>query len=154
MREDTCDDTADWQVFQKWYNVTMTQEEAVSHWQKRAQAELKAARTLLESKQADLYGEVLFHCHLALELALKSEYIREKDTAAPYTHDLNELASSLKNEWDAREQDVFEEITEAGILSRYGDEEWYRVNATKERAEDFLRKTERLLSMILQYEKK
>ena len=77
----------------------MTQDEAVSHWQNRARAELKAARALIEMQDADLYGEVLFHCHLAIELGLKSQYIHEKDAAAPYTHDLNELANSLQNEW-------------------------------------------------------
>jgi hypothetical protein len=47
----------------------MTQDEAVAHWQKRANAELKGAKVLFEKKDADLYGEVLFHCHLALGIA-------------------------------------------------------------------------------------
>ena len=126
----------------------MTQDEAATHWQQRARSELKAARVLFDMGDRDLYGEVLFHCHLALELALKSRYIREKDSAAPYTHDLNELAGSLRSVWTPGEQHVFENITGMGILSRYGDEEWYASNATKEKASECLQKAEELISKI------
>lgn len=127
----------------------MTQEEAVSHWQNRARAEIKAAQVLFEKQDPDLYGEVLFHCHLALELALKAAYIREKDTAAPFTHDLGELAGKLKISWEAHEQEDFNEITDLGILSRYGDQEWHASHATKTKTDVCLRKTEQLLSKLL-----
>ncbi len=103
----------------------MTQDEAATHWQKRAHAELKAARILFEKEELDVYGEVLFHCHLALELALKAAFIRKEDTAAPFTHDLNELADAMQIIRTQDERDEFEEITECAILSRYGDEAWH-----------------------------
>ncbi len=126
----------------------MTQEEAVSHWQKRSSAELKAARILFEQGDSELYGEVLFHCHLALELGLKAEYILQKDTAAPFTHDLNELANALKSNRRQEEKEGLEEITKFAILSRYGDEEWFASSATAENAGKWLQKTEKILSAL------
>lgn len=126
----------------------MTQDEAASHWQQRARSELKGARILFEQGDAELYGEVLFHCHLALELALKAKYILEKDTAAPFTHDLNELADALQKSRKQDERDDFEEITDFAILSRYGDEQWLSANATATNAEKWLQKTEKILSTL------
>ena len=126
----------------------MTQNDAVTHWQKRAASELKAARILFETKESDMYGEVLFHCHLALELALKAQYIVEKDTAAPFTHDLNELADTLEGDRDQDERGAFEEITNFAILSRYGDEKWFASKATKLNAKKWLEKTEQILSTL------
>ena len=103
------------------YSCEMTQAEAADHWKERAHSEVKAARTLFEKGESDLYGEVLFHCHLALELALKAQYILQKDAAAPFTHDLWELAKTLETKWSEDEREDFEATTEMGILSRYGD---------------------------------
>ena len=127
----------------------MTQDEAATHWQHRARSELKAARILFEKGEPDVYGEVLFHCHLALELALKAALIREKDTAAPFTHDLNELADALKATRTQDERDAFEEITDCAILSRYGDEAWHASKATQENAQKWLQKTEKFLATLL-----
>ena len=127
----------------------MTQEEAISHLQKRALAELKGAKILFEKHEADLYGEVLFHCHLALELALKARYIVEKDAAAPFTHDLGQLANELQMIWKPEEQEDFDEITDLAILSRYGDGEWYTTHATKEKTDACLQKTQAFLSKLL-----
>lgn len=126
----------------------MTQNEAATHWQKRAHAELKGAKALFEKHDSDLYGEVLFHCHLALELALKSQYILEKDAAAPFTHDLGELAKNLQTVWDVHERENLDTITEAGILSRYGDAQWFATHATKEKTGECLQNTEQLLTKI------
>lgn len=101
----------------------MTQDDAVSHWQHRAHSELKAARTLCEKGDDNLCGAVLFHCHLAL----KAEYIRKNDEAAPFSHDINELANAIRD----------------------GDEEWFDNNATRERAREWLKKSESFISVIL-----
>ena len=127
----------------------MTQDEAVSHWRKRAYAELKAAQTLFEKKDPDLYGEVLFNCHLAIELALKAEYIRRHNIAAPFTHNLGELASSLKKSWTDEERSTFDQLSEFAVLARYGDERWFVEHATREAAAHWLKKTESFLSEVL-----
>jgi len=126
----------------------MNRQEAVTHLQKRARCELKAARILFEKNEQDVYGEVLFHCHLAIKLALKAAYILEKDTAAPFTHDLGELAGDLKIEWTPDEQESFDEITDFGAFSRYGDEHWFTSSATKQNAEQCLEKATQFLSML------
>lgn len=127
----------------------MTQEEAVAHWQKRARAELTAAHILFEKGEPDVYGEVLFHCHLALELAMKAAYIREKDMAAPFTHNLSELASFFPGVAWQNERDAFDQITEYAVLARYGDPQWFVQHATKKNAARWLEKTEKFLSEIL-----
>lgn len=130
------------------YTANVTQDEAATHWHQRALAELKVAKFLFEKQDLDLYGDVLFHCHLALELALKAQYIREKDAAAPFTHDLGELAKALGEIWNVQEREDFDEITDVGILSRYGDAQWYATHATKEKTAGCLRKTEQLFSKL------
>lgn len=127
----------------------MTQDEAVFHWQQRARSELKAAQILFEKQDSDLYGEVLFHCHLALELALKAQHIIEKDSAAPFTHDLGELANELQIVWQTQELEDLDEITDLAILSRYGDKQWHDTHATKENTSKYLLKTEYLLSKLI-----
>ena len=128
----------------------MTQGEAVSHWQKRAKAELEAARLLFANGNENLCGAVLFHCHLALELVLKAEYIKRHDTAAPFSHDLNELAYAVKENWREQEKIAFEKLTEFAVLARYGDEEWFEKNATRDRAGNWLQKTEEFILSALQ----
>lgn len=132
------------------YTGTMTQQEAIAHWRKRAHAELDAARLLFEKGTINLCGAVLFHCHLALELALKAEYIRTHDDAAPFSHDINELANAVREGWHKQEKIAFEQLTEFAVLARYGDEEWYDKNATREKAGAWLKRTEVFLSTILQ----
>ena len=129
---------------------SMTQEKAVSHWQKRSRAELKTARVIFEQNDPELYGEVLFHCHLALELALKAKYIGKYHAPAPYSHDLNELAAALEESWSGKERIAFEELTDYAILARYGDEQWFTSHATKEKAKEWLQKTQQFLSKIQQ----
>ena len=124
----------------------MTQEEAVSHWQKRAAAELKAAHALFEQKDPELYGEVLFHCHLALELALKAQYIKEHEKAAPFTHSLGKLAEALDETWSENDRIDFDVLTDHAILARYGGEQWHSQHATKENAEKWLGKVEKFLT--------
>ncbi len=128
----------------------MTQNEAVAHWESRARAEMRVARVLFEKDDPEFYGQVLFHCHLALELALKAAYIRAHDEAAPFTHDINELAQLVKESWSQKESLAFEELTEFAVLARYGDEEWFETNATRGKAAEWLKKTEEFVSTILQ----
>ncbi len=126
----------------------MMQDEAVAHWQQRAKAEWKVAKNLFEMQDRDVYAEVLFHCHLALELALKARYISQEDEAAPFTHSLSDIASYLKDAWLENEQDAFDQLSEYAILARYGDNKWFAENATRQNAAVWLEKTRQLLSKI------
>lgn len=126
----------------------MTQDEAASHWKKRSLAELEAAQLLFEKGNKNLCGAVLFHCHLALELALKAEYIRQHDNAAPFSHDISELANAVREGWHKQEKIAFEKLTEFAVLARYGDEEWFERNATEDKAGEWLKKTKEFISTI------
>lgn len=126
----------------------MTQDQAATHWQQRARSELKAARILFEEGEDDLHGEVIFHCHLALELALKARYIKEHDAAAPFTHKLAEIAHLLEEEWSERDYSDFDELSDSAVLARYGDVTWQEQYATKARAEMWLEKVGRFISRI------
>lgn len=130
------------------YNLLVTQHEAFSHWHNRALSELKAAEILFQNDD-QLHGQVLFHCRLTIELALKAAYIQAKDKRAPFTHDINELASLLKDSWTEEEKDAFDELSAFAILARYGDEEWFEENATKENAEVWLSKTKDFVHTLL-----
>ncbi len=109
---------------------------------------MKAARILFEKGENDVYGEVIFHCHLAVELAFKAQYIQERDEAAPFTHNLGELAHMLDHAWSENDQKDFDRLNDHAVLSRYGDCEWYIRNATKENAAMWLKKAEKFLSQI------
>jgi HEPN domain-containing protein len=126
----------------------VTQNEAATHWQQRARSELKAARILFEKEEADLYGEVIFHCHLALELALKAKYIQEHNEAAPFTHNLGELAQTLDEKWSESDHDDFDQLSDSAVFARYGDAEWHTQHATKEKAQMWLRKVEAFLTKL------
>lgn len=114
---------------------------------------MKAARILFEKEEPDVYGEVLFHCHLAIELALKARYIDQKDGAAPFTHSLSDIASYLDDPSLENEQDAFDQLSEYAILARYADEAWFAKHATKKNAASWLQKTEQIFSKIF-HEKK
>ncbi|MBU0459140.1 HEPN domain-containing protein [Patescibacteria group bacterium] len=126
----------------------MTMDEAVNHWQRRSRSELKAACILFEKQEPEVYGEVIFHCHLASELALKAKYIQENDTAAPFTHNLSELAKLLDEQWTESDYMNFDQLSDNAVLARYGDEEWHENYATKEKAMIWLEKTEEFLKKI------
>ena len=126
----------------------MTQDEAATHWQQRARSELKVARILFEKGEPDVYGEVIFHCHLALELALKAKYIQEHNAAAPFTHNLGELAQTLDEKWSESDRKDFDQLSDNAVLARYGDEEWHTRHATKEKARMWLEKVGSFLTKI------
>lgn len=130
------------------YNTDMTQKETVAHWRKRSQAEWKTAKNLFEMHDPDVHAEVLFHCHLAIELALKAQYISQKNDAAPLTHSLSDIASYLRESWLEDEQDALDQLSEYAILARYGDDKWFIKHATKQNAALWLEKTRQLLSKI------
>jgi HEPN domain-containing protein len=126
----------------------MTQGEASAHLRNRASIELKTAGVLLGSEQSDVYAAVLFHCHLSIELALKSCYVEQHDTAPPFTHNINELVSHVRGKWSTEEQDAFDKLSSFCILARYGDEDWFEKQATKENAKSWFKETEKFLTLI------
>lgn len=130
------------------YTDSMTQSEASDHLRERAYAEFNVAKNLFDSNNETMYPAALFHCHLSLELGIKSCFIERYDRAAPFTHDINELASQIRDGWTKEQEDAFDRLSEFAVLARYGDEEWMEKEATKENVKKWLNDTEAFLTII------
>ena len=124
----------------------MTQQESIRHWQQGARDSLRAAELLYDDKK---YSLTLFHCHLAIEKALKALYITEHDGAAPYIHNLIDLTHSLSREFTNEQHRFLRELTRFAVDARYNDPVWAETQATPEVVEKWLEQTQSLLSILL-----
>ena len=102
----------------------------------------------MQNKREDFRAGALFHCGLSLELALKAKYIEENEKSAPYTHDLAELASLLREKWTEEQLTAFEDLSEFAVLCRYGDEQWLEEKATQENVNKWIEQVEHFLSLL------
>jgi HEPN domain-containing protein len=125
----------------------MTQQEAVRHWQEGARKALRAAKVLHEDGNDE---SALFHCHLAVEKALKAAWIAQRDTEEPpHTHDLVALAKALeKQPWTEEDLEVLETLTRFVIDARYADPTWAVEYATKENTERWIEQGRRFISFL------
>ena len=124
----------------------MTQQDAIEHWKKGAEAALKMAHHAYDDGEYEL---VLFHCHLAVEKALKTLHLREHGEAAPTTHDLPYLAGLLHQSFDAANQELFRGLNKFAVAARYSDPFWAKDFATEEQARLWLEQTSVLLPAML-----
>jgi HEPN domain-containing protein len=120
----------------------VTQQDAVEHWKKGAYASLKMAHHAYDDGEYEL---VLFHCHLAVEKALKTLHLSEYGETAPATHDLPYLAGLLKQSFSATNQELFHGLNKFAVAARYSDPFWAKDFATKEHAQSWLEQTSALL---------
>jgi HEPN domain-containing protein len=63
----------------------------------------------------------LFHCHLALEKALKALYMEQKKEIAPFTHNLGSLALRIDLDLDTEEKEFLDVLTPQSVEGRYDD---------------------------------
>ena len=98
--------------------------------------------------QEKSYALALFHCQLAVEKALKAEYISEKDSDPPLTHDLLRIADNLNRNWSEEEKNLLDDLSGYAIAGRYDDIEWSINKATRENAEYWLEKSRQLISSL------
>lgn len=124
----------------------MTGQEVIAHWRKGARSALKMARLALDAEE---YEPALFHCHLAIEKALKAVYMEQHGEDHPYTHDLRHLATLIRHSLHAEDMEVLQEMAEFVTDARYSDPYWAAEEATKKNAGKWIRKTEHILSMLL-----
>lgn len=126
----------------------MTKEESFKHWQQRAWSELDIARSLLNQQRDDFCAGALFHCSLSLELALKARYIEKFGKSAPFTHDLVELATLLKEHWNEEQLTALEHLSEYAVLTRYADNRWLEEQATPLNAQKWINEVETFLNNL------
>ncbi|MDD5055761.1 MAG: HEPN domain-containing protein [Candidatus Peribacteraceae bacterium] len=123
----------------------MTKAETVAHWKRGAHASLKMAT--LAHKESE-YALALFHCHLAVEKALKAVFILEKADNPPPTHDLLALAARLERSWSNQEEEVLAELTEYAVTARYDDISWAKLEATEKNSKFWIGQAKKLLSLL------
>lgn len=128
------------------YTELMTQQDAVEHWRKGAYAALKMAHHAFDDGECEL---VLFHCHLAVEKALKTLHLRERGEAAPTTHDLPYLAGLLSQSFSPANRELFRGLNKFAVAARYSDPFWAKDFATEGQARLWLDQTSALLPTML-----
>lgn len=94
----------------------MTQTDVAEAWKKGALEALDSSDKLFEFKKFD---HSLFMLHLAIEKALKATYIKLKNEAAPYTHNLVRLAEKAGIDVDEQTQKDLVEISGFNVAGRY-----------------------------------
>jgi HEPN domain-containing protein len=106
---------------------------------------LKSAELLRAGGQ---YASALFHCHLAVEKALKSLYMERHRKDAPLTHDLLQIALRVKDEWTEEEKKLFADLTEYSVAARYDDPFWAEREATNENVRMWLERIDKIFSTL------
>jgi HEPN domain-containing protein len=124
----------------------MTETEVIAHWRKGARDELASARLLCDGGQ---YPGALFHCHLAVEKALKARFMEQHRREAPLTHDLAQIALQLDRTWTEAEKQLLADLTGYAIAARYDDPLWARREATAGTVAARIRQVEALLLSLL-----
>lgn len=124
----------------------MTRKQVVAHWRKGTKQALRLAKLAHKDHS---YALALFHCHLAVEKALKSQFIAEKRRTPPYTHDLLDIARALQHSWTVAEQELFDTLSDFAILARYGDQVWERRHANKPTSERWIKRSQEFISHLL-----
>lgn len=127
------------------YTRSMTEKDIIAHWREGARQELKSAHILCKEGQ---YAGALFHCHLAVEKALKAQYMHERREAAPLTHDLLQVALQLTHTWGQGDKEILADLTAFAVKARYDDPYWAESEATAENVHQWITQVERLISTI------
>ncbi len=123
----------------------MTRDETIAHWRNGANDSLEVARLAHAARK---YALTLFHCHLAVEKALKAAYVEERDEAPPPTHHLLRLASQLQQPWTEEYEWALNDLTRFAVAARYDDPGWAEREATEQSAAAWIARTEQLLPLI------
>lgn len=124
----------------------MTQKQIVEHWKKGAIDSLEVAVMCVE---ANKYEHALFNSHLAVEKALKSLYILEKDEAPPYTHDLCDIVQQLSVNLPDDKLDNLREMSRLSVRARYADHKWSAEQATESNAKYWVDQASYLINLLL-----
>lgn len=124
----------------------MSLENIVEHWQKGARDSLETAEWNYSSGKYEL---ALFHCHLAVEKALKAEYLKESKGEPEKTHDVFKLAMQLGREWSDTQKEQLEELRTFSTEARYSEPNWAQECANEETVKKWLGIASEFLSQLL-----
>ena len=121
----------------------MTTKDVIAHWRKGAQDALEAASLLEKDGKHEL---ALFHCHLAVEKALKASVMELTAKPHPKVHNLGRLAVLLRADWTDDERELFDTLSEFAVAARYDDPEWAKRYANATNARLWIARTTSFLS--------
>ncbi|MDD5055563.1 MAG: HEPN domain-containing protein [Candidatus Peribacteraceae bacterium] len=124
----------------------MTEADVIAHWRQGARDALRMAHLAHGDGRHAL---TLFHCHLAVEKAMKSLFMQEKKKEAPPTHNLVFIAEKLKRPWSGEERRQLTFLTQYAVAARYDDPVWAEHEATAENGAQWIAVTEKFLSSLL-----
>ena len=128
------------------YTRRVTTKDVITHWRKGANDALEAAELLAKDGKYEL---ALFHCHLAVEKALKAAIMEETGKPHPKMHELFTLAELLRAEWADEDRELFDALSDFAVAARYDDPAWAQQQARPENVAAWLRRTEAFLSSFL-----
>lgn len=99
------------------YHCVMTDQELnVQYWLDGVDDALVTASALIKVK---IYHHALFYCQLAVEKQLKALFVQRLNKSAPPTHNLVDLAKSLKLPLTPEQINNLQDITDFNVASRY-----------------------------------
>jgi len=93
-------------------------EKIMNHWIETSDDDFNAMLILFDSKS---YHWALFMGHIAIEKLLKAYFVKQKQTHAPYTHNLYRLAELSELEMSEEQVEWLFRITSFNINARYDD---------------------------------
>lgn len=123
----------------------MSKDEVMAHWRRGARESLALARV---ARERGSHALALFHCHLAVEKALKAAFICDNDREPPYTHNLTVIARKLKRSWAKVQIDDLAELSKYAVAARYDDPLWMQREATDAKAKFWIKKARECLSLL------
>lgn len=97
------------------------QKRQIEYWRASAERNWRTANFLFKGKR---YDACLFFCHLTIEKMLKGLIVKNEKKAAPYTHDLAELANIAKVNFGDEQIKDLRIITNFNIAGRYDNEKF------------------------------
>ncbi|MDO8469228.1 MAG: HEPN domain-containing protein [Candidatus Peribacter sp.] len=124
----------------------MTEADVIAHWRKGAREEIQSAKLLHEGGKQTA---ALFHCHLAVEKALKALYMEQQRKEAPFTHDLTQLAIQIQRPWTEDEKRMLADLTGFAVAARYDDLLWAENEATAANVLSWIHRVDMFLPSIL-----
>jgi HEPN domain-containing protein len=115
----------------------------IANWIESSDYDIKTAENMFTTKR---YVYVLFMCHLATEKMIKALYEVTHEKIPPKTHNLIALLNTIELDVPEEQLQTIESLNDISIVTRYPEDIRALVKAfKKERVEDYLNKTKRLL---------
>jgi HEPN domain-containing protein len=121
----------------------VTTADVIKHWRKGARDALRVARL---ASGDGAYELALFHCHLAVEKALKAAIMEKTRQPHPKVHDLGQLAQMLEASWPQGDRELFDTLSDFAVAARYDDPAWAERYATAQNAQTWIDRTSDFLT--------